>query len=260
MGMQRLKNKIVAITRSEYDSTEFSHIVRKEGGRPMALPTIEVVPKGQEAAKEFIEKLQTKKHEYCVFMSPQAVRVLFELIGEEALPLLKSTTVIALGPKTKQALEERGVKVGMVPEKFSSPGLIDLLSSIKPTGKKIIIPRSGAANESFANALNRFGMEVDEIFLYAIRTNAVTPLWHEFADLLSRKKVDALIFTSGSNVSSFFDMTDRVFEGELELDNLTKVVSIGPLTSKELGKRSIKFYEAQEHTILGTLKVVMKLM
>jgi uroporphyrinogen-III synthase len=253
--MPGLKDKVLAITRNERDAKEFLQLVREQGGRAIALPAIEIVPKGPEVAEQFIDKLRKKKHYYCAFMSQQAVNILFDLARDKIAPVLKSTTVIAVGPKTKQSLEEHGIKVGLVLEKFSSFGLIDLLSRIEPAGKKIIIPRSGAANNFATAALIRLGMDVDEILLYTVRTRAVEPIWKEFCDLLLQKRVDAIIFTSASNVNSFFEIMDRVSKDELQLDSITKVVSIGPFTSKVLRGRGVECFEAEEHTVRGALQI-----
>ncbi|HEU4446427.1 MAG TPA: uroporphyrinogen-III synthase [Nitrososphaeraceae archaeon] len=258
--MPGLKDKVLAITRSERDAKEFLQLVREQGGRAIALPAIEIVPKGPEVAEQFIDKLRKKKHYYCAFMSQQAVNILFDLAREKIAPVLKSTTVIAVGPKTKQSLEEHGIKVGLVLEKFSSFGLIDLLSRIEPAGKKIIIPRSGAANNFATDALIRLGMDVDEILLYTVRTRAVEPIWKEFYDLLLQKRVDAIIFTSASNVNSFFEIMDRVSKDELQLDSITKVVSIGPFTSKVLRGRGIECFEAEEHTVRGALQIAKQVL
>ncbi len=259
-AMPGLKNKVIAITRSGRDAAEFSELVSEEGGRPIALPTIEIVPEGPRAANEFLEKLQKKQHDYCAFMSPQAVHILFDLAGREATLALKSTTVIAVGPKTKESLQEHGVKVRLVPDKFSSAGLVDLLSSMEHAGKKIIIPRSGAANEFATKALTDLGMDVDEILLYTVRTGTVMPVWSEFSDMLLQKKVDAVIFTSASSVNSFFEIMGKLSEGHLQLDTLAKVVSIGPLTSKELKSRKIRYFESQEHTVKGSLELAKKIL
>jgi uroporphyrinogen-III synthase len=258
--MPGLKDKVLAITRSERDAKEFLQLVREQGGRAIALPAIEIVPKGPEVAEQFIDKLRKKKHYYCAFMSQQAVNILFDLARDKIAPVLKSTTVIAVGPKTKQSLEEHGIKVGLVLEKFSSFGLIDLLSRIEPAGKKIIIPRSGAANNFATAALIRLGMDVDEILLYTVRTRAVEPIWKEFCDLLLQKRVDAIIFTSASNVNSFFEIMDRVSKDELQLDSITKVVSIGPFTSKVLRDRGIECFEAEEHTVRGALQIAKQVL
>ena len=258
--MPGLKDKVLAITRNERDAKEFLQLVREQGGRAIALPATEIVPKGPEVAEQFIDKLRKKKHYYCAFMSQQAVNILFDLARDKIAPVLKSTTVIAVGPKTKQSLEEHGIKVGLVLEKFSSFGLIDLLSRIEPAVKKIIIPRSGAANKFATDALIRLGMDVDEILLYTVRTRAVEPIWKEFCDLLLQKRVDAIIFTSASNVNSFFEIMDRVSKDELQLDSITKVVSIGPFTSKVLRGRGIECFEAEEHTVRGALQIAKQVL
>jgi uroporphyrinogen-III synthase len=258
--MPGLENKILAITRSERDAAEFIRLVSERGGRAIALPTIEIVPKGLEAANEFIFLLEKKKHDYCAFMSPQAVNILFDLAGREALLALRSTAVIAVGPKTKDALVERGVNVRLVPDRFSSEGLVDLLAATGPKGKKIIIPRSGAANELATQALTELGMQVDKVLLYTVRTSAPTLAWSEFSELLLQKKIDAVVFTSASNVSSFFELLGRMMSpGSPELDSLTKVVSIGPFTTIELKKREIECHEAHEHTIRGTFELAKKI-
>ena len=116
--MPGLENKILAITRSEHDAKEFLQLVRGQGGKAIALPAIEIVPQGPEVAEEFLDKLRKKKHYYCAFMSQQAVHVLFDLAHDKIAPVLKSTTVIAVGPKTKQSLEEHGIDVRLVPRKI----------------------------------------------------------------------------------------------------------------------------------------------
>jgi len=257
--MPDLADKIFAITRNEQNAKEFLQLVSEQGGRAIALPTIEFVPGGPEVAKEFLNKLQKIKHDYCAFMSAQAVNILFDLAGREAALALKSTVVIAVGPKTKQALLEQGASVRLVPEEFSSEGLVDLLAGIQPKGKKIIIPRSGAANEFATKALEGLGMQVDEIPLYSVRTCAPTLIWSEFSDLLRQKKVDAVIFTSSSSVSSFFEILGKMTQESLQIDLLTRVVSIGPFTTRELKKRDIECFEANEHTVKGAFELARKI-
>jgi uroporphyrinogen-III synthase len=262
--MPKLKNKILAITRSEQDAKEFVQLVREQGGRAIALPVIEIVPRGPEVVEEFLDKLRKKRHFYCAFMSQQAVNILFDLAQDKITPLLKYTTVIAVGPKTRQSLEERGIKVGLVLEKkFSSIGLVDLMSGIEPSGKRIIIPRSAASSDFATKELIRLGMDVDEILLYSVRTRAIEPIWEEFCELLSKKRVDAIIFTSASNVSSFFEIMEKLSKDRLLLllDNVTKVVSIGPFTTKALRDRGIiRCFEAEEHTVRGALQVAEQIL
>jgi uroporphyrinogen-III synthase len=255
--MRSLVNKILAITRSEHDAEEFSRLVSDEGGRSIALPTIEVLPSGPEAAKEFLARLQMRKHDYCAFMSSQAVDVLFDLADrDEILSALDVTNVVAVGPKTRMSLEEHGVKVKLMPTKFSSGGLVELFSGLHPVGKKIIVPRSGAANEWVVNALSELGMTVDAVLLYTVRACSPSPIWHEFLPLLKQGRVDALVFTSASSVDGFFDIVGKISTDEVHLNRLTRVISIGPLTSSELRKKGMEFVEADVHTVKGTFELV----
>ncbi len=257
--MTGLKNKILAITRSEQDAEEFTRLVVEQGGRAIALPTIEVVPRGQGAAREFIELLTKEKHDYCAFMSVQAVNVLFSQLSRgEILHALDSTKVIAVGPKTRASLEKYGVKVSHVPAKFSSVGLAEMLAEMQPSGKRIIIPRSDAAGEYAVNALTTLGMDVREVLLYSVQTSPPSPVWQEFLLLLLGRKVSAIVFTSASSVRSFFEISDRL-KVVAQLDALAKVISIGPFTSRELKNRNVSYHETDEHTVEGAFELARRL-
>lgn len=257
--MRSLDGKILGITRNEQDSREFSRLVSLEGGHAISLPTIEIVSKGEHAAREFLDKLRGRRYDYCAFMSPQAVSIVFKMrSSKEIADALESTEVIAIGPKTRVDLEERGVKVKLVPESFSSEGIVSLLSGMLPKGKQIIVPRSSMANDYLRSSLEALGMHVDEILLYSVRPCRVSPIWHYFSLLLQQRQVNGMIFTSASAVEAFFDIMSKVLPG-VQLDELTKVISIGPYTSKQLENRKIKNYEARQHTVIGALELAREL-
>jgi uroporphyrinogen-III synthase len=254
-----LKNKTFAITRKDIDAQEFSQLVRSEGGNTISLQAIEVVPKDPKVAKEFISRIKENKHDYCIFMSSQAVEILFELSKrvnktEDVRSLLNSTTIIAVGPKTSSSLKREGINVAMVPETYSAHGIIELF--LKKDGverKKVIIPRSAASNEFVRNGLNALGMVVDELFLYDVLTANIDNIWNEFVILLKEKKIDVIVFTSASNVRSFFVVMSRLSSDIASLlAGVKAIISIGPLTTEELTKRNIPSLEAREHTIKGT--------
>jgi uroporphyrinogen-III synthase len=171
-----LNNKVLAITRKDTYAHEFSQLVSSEGGKTISLPAIDIVPKDPKVVEEFINTINKKKHDYCAFMSSQAVNVLFDLAmkinkTENVISALNSRTIIAVGPKTRLSLINHRIDVEMVPERYSSEGLIKLFSKMdRIKGKRIIIPRSGASKEFVRNSLSDLGMIVDELFLYTLRT------------------------------------------------------------------------------------------
>lgn len=256
--MNTLRNRTIAITRSRQDADEFSEMVNAEGGTAVALPTIQVVPKGPKAAADFLDKLK-RKFDYCAFMSSQAVDVLFSHAPrKETIAALNKLQVIAVGPKTRARLEAYSVKVGLVPDRFSSAGLVELLSGRRPEGESIVIPRSAAANDLVAKALIELGMKVEEVLLYTIKTSAPGEEWQAFVALLAKGKVDGIVFTSASSVRAFFEILGKISQNNRRLDRLTKVISIGPFTSRELEKRRIEYLEAEEHTVKGTFELARR--
>lgn len=254
-----LDGKILAITRNELEAREFSELVASEGGRTIALRTIEIMPKDPSVVDEFINTAYINQIDYFAFLSPQAVDVLFNHAdriykSRELVSVLNSGIVAAIGPKTKKRLVKYGIDVKMLPEAYSSVGLVELFSRMKLNGKKILIPRSEASDEFVQKALTALNMVVNIIFLYSIRTADFSPIWKDFALLLEQKRVDGIVFTSASNVRSFFEITQKMSHNISSLlNNVSAIIAIGPMTNEELKKRNVQSSESSEHTISGTV-------
>ena len=258
-----MKGKTIAITRSEEDSEEFIELVSHEDARPIPLPTIELVSKGDKIVDEFLESIQQYDPDYSVFMSSKAVKLLFDTAKKnskyEKLQLaVANTIVIAVGPKTKTALEAEGIKVSYIPKRFSSVGVGEVLTRLNAVGKKVLVPRSGASTTFIRNLLEKIGLDVKEIHLYDVRSFSDISQWKEFSDLFSQNKIDGIVFTSASSVRAFFDILEKNFDEKTLLNNLqkTKIVSIGPFTAEELNKFNVKNSVANVHTISGAFQTI----
>ncbi len=258
-----MKGKTIAITRSEEDSEEFIELVSHEDARPIPLPTIELVSKGDKIVDEFLESIQQYDPDYSVFMSSKAVKLLFDTAKKnskyEKLQLaVANTIVIAVGPKTKTALEAEGIKVSYIPKRFSSVGVGEVLTRLNAVGKKVLVPRSGASTPFLRNLLEKIGLDVKEIHLYDVRSFSDVSQWKEFSDLFSQNKIDGIVFTSASSVRAFFDILEKNFDEKTMLNNLqkTKIVSIGPFTAEELNKFNVKNSVANVHTISGAFQTI----
>ena len=66
-GNYMLDGKVIAITRAPDDAQEFISLVKKSNGTPVALPTIQLVSKGQKIVDEFLESLAQNNPDYSVF-------------------------------------------------------------------------------------------------------------------------------------------------------------------------------------------------
>ena len=260
-----IEGKNIAITRSKDDSQEFIDLITKEKGNPFPLPTIELVSKGEKIVDEFLTALREDNHDYSVFMSSKAVSLLFETakkVGkfEELQLAIANTIVLAVGPKTKDALEKENVKVAYMPQRYSSVGIGEIFTKLNAVGKKAIVPRSGASTPFLKELLEKIGLHVTELYLYDVCAFRDTSQWNEFRDMFSQDKVDGIIFTSASSVRAFFEIMSKDHDENRLVDMLhkTMVVSIGPFTADELKKFSVKNAVADVHTIPGSFDVLAK--
>ena len=69
-----LDGKTIAITRSPDDASEFISLAEQNKATPIALPTIELVSKGEKIVDEFLDSVKTYNPDYSVFMSSKAVK------------------------------------------------------------------------------------------------------------------------------------------------------------------------------------------
>ncbi|MBM3896595.1 MAG: uroporphyrinogen-III synthase [Thaumarchaeota archaeon] len=258
-----IEGKTIAITRSEEDAEEFVQLLSKEKARPITLPTIELVSKGEKIVHEFLDTIQNYDPDYSVFMSSKAVKLLFDeakkiSLYEKLQLAVANTIVIAVGPKTKTALEEEGIKVAYMPNRYSSVGVGEVISRLNAVGKKVIVPRSGASTPFLKNLLEKIGLEVKEIYLYDVCAFNDTTQWNEFRELFSKNSIDGIIFTSASSVQAFFEIMTKDYDQKTLLTNLKKlkVVSIGPFTAEELKKFQVENIVAPVHTVSGAFETI----
>jgi uroporphyrinogen-III synthase len=258
-----IQGKVIAITRSKEDSEEFTKLISNAKAKAISLPTIELVSKGDGMVDEFLDAVKIDDPDYSVFMSSKAVKLLFDTAKKiskyEKLQLaIANTTVIAVGPKTKSALESEGIRVSHVPDRFSSVGVGEVFTTLNAEGKKAIVPRSGASTPFLAQLLEKIGLEVKEVYLYDVKSSSALSYWTEFKELFSQNKVDGIIFTSASSVRAFFDIMladsdEKTLKQHLEK---TSVIAIGPFTADELKKFEVKPIIADVHTVYGAVESI----
>lgn len=258
-----MQGKVIAITRSKEDSEEFTRLISEENGHAISLPTIELVSKGEGMVDEFLDALQKDDPDFSVFMSSKAVKLLFDTARKiskyDNLRLaVANTVVIAVGPKTKNALESEGIRVAHIPTRFSSVGVGEVFTRLNAEGKKVIVPRSGASTPFLAQLLEKIGLKVREVYLYNVKSHSDLSKWAEFKELFLKNNMDGIIFTSASSVRAFFEIMLADFDDSTLKKNLEKttVVAIGPFTADELKKFDVQPIVAEVHTVPGAIETI----
>jgi len=246
---QTLKGKTVALTRPCGQAEEAADAVRKRGGEPYFIPAIEVKSPGNLAPiRKFVEELAAGRIDYVIFMSVNGVKYLLEAAENLQQPDqlregLEKAKVVAVGPRTAQELQMNQIRVDMVPAKYTSEGVLELLQRQNLSGKSIRIPRTSAASPALMEKLAEMGGVVEEIYVYESALPVDSGLMQRFLRDLAAGRIDAVVFGSSLCASNLFRMVNAQTSAEKLCDLLNEkvtVVAIGPVTAETLGKLGVK--------------------
>lgn len=261
-----LDGKTIVLTRQENESSEFISYLKSKNAIPFALPTIKIIKKNK-ISETLINSIIDYDPDFSVFMSVKAVKLLFS----EAVSISKyhqlqlaiaNTIVVAVGPKTKNALEHENIKVSYMPKRYSSVGIGEIFTKINAYNKKVIIPRSSASTPFLSSLLTKIGLHVQENYIYDTISFHDRKPWINFYKLFMNDKIDGIIFTSSSSVKSFFEIILSYCTHDIVVNKLhrIKIVAIGPTTSYELIKFNIKNITSKYYTIDGAIETMFNIL
>ena len=116
--------------------------------------------------------------------------------------------IAAIGPATKSAIEQHGLKVNVVPKEYVAESVVASLRQ-KVKGKRVLLARAKVARDVIPRELNQMGARVDVVEAY----ETVVPQSSRKrlrAALASTKKRPGLItFTSSSTVKNFVELIGK---------------------------------------------------
>jgi uroporphyrinogen-III synthase len=112
---------------------------------------------------------------------------------------IEQTVICAIGPKTAQALENNGIKVDLIPEQFSSSGLVETLAPLV-YGRKVEVVRSSKGSRVLPKGLNQAGGFVHQTIVYEIKC----PKAGKGQAKRILEEGDIFLFTSSQIVKNFF--------------------------------------------------------
>ena len=193
-----------------------------------------------------------------VFMSSTGVKVFFDnLASDESLyEPLRAANFLAVGPRTRDALARSGVKIVSVPDSYSSAGVDEFFSGMKPKNLRIVLIRSSSANDYLAKALEKQGAVVTTINTYECTVPTDLETTFNFLEGLSEGRFYAILFTSAISASNLFEIAKRKMNEAKLIDLLksARIGTIGPATADELRKRGIESIVPEEYLIEAALK------
>ena len=220
----------VLITRAGDQAIALTAALSEIGVDPVVVPTIEIVPPAS-----FVELDQAiadlDQVDYLILTSVNAVNAFFDrLVAKGHSPqALSAMQTVAVGPKSAEALAERGVTADLIPQDYRAEGVVALLKD-RVSGKRLLYPKAALARDLIPAELTAAGAEVIAPIAYASAppVEAAEKLQKSLADGL-----DLLTFTASSTVQNFVALLDTE---SLILAKQIPVASIGPLTSETAKK------------------------
>ncbi|MDW7651657.1 MAG: uroporphyrinogen-III C-methyltransferase [Bacillota bacterium] len=250
--------KRVVVTRSREQASDLSRRIEEMGGEAWEFPAIEIAdPDDFGPMDEAIAKLDTYK--WLIFTSVNGVDYFFKRLRLQGGDIrdLKGARICAIGPKTKERLEELCLHVEFVPSEYRAEAVLEVLKGKLLPGDTVLMPRADIARAILPDTLqNEMGAKVDNVVAYqTVRGDADASLLKE---LLEEGMIHYVTFTSSSTVKNFVDILDA--DNLHELLKGVKLVSIGPITSQSARDLGLTIdIEADEYTIDGLVEALAKI-
>jgi uroporphyrinogen-III synthase len=230
----------VAVTRPARFLPDAVEYLRSKGLEAVPVPMMEMVPRNDGGIDAFLERLSAGQVDVIVLTSQNGFKFLLDRLGDTGhfLGLLNGVEVLAIGPKTKKALEEHGIWAKSMPSTYSSEGIVKEFSFPR---KHVEVLRSDHGNPVLIKGLEAGGALVSETILYDI-----VPLNGKEQEAFVREaltgSIDAFTFTSTMTAKSLLMKADAmgVLEELKRAINSKKVAVIGTPTAEFLKENGIR--------------------
>lgn len=243
--------KRILITRPRAQADAFANALKNAGFEPIYLPVIEIQPiEDNPGLDEALQHLGN--YEWVIFTSVNGVEVVFDRLADGRMP--SGPRFAAIGPKTAEALLERGVKADFIPPEYIAEAILPGLGDLE--GKWVLLPRAEIARQVLPEEIAASGGIAHEIAVYS--TLPVEPDPQGMQAL--RSGVDVITLTSPSTVKNFVALSRRNGLDPLRLPGKPVYACIGPVTEAAAREEGLtELLVAKEYTTKGLVEMIASL-
>ncbi|MBW2067386.1 MAG: uroporphyrinogen-III C-methyltransferase [Deltaproteobacteria bacterium] len=252
-----LFGKRIVITRARAQASHLKQKLEELGANCIEFPSIEIVPPPSwDACDQAIQDISN--YSWVIFTSVNGVQQFFKRLWDlgKDLRVLMGCRIGAIGPATATAIENRGIRVDVVPQSYRAEDLAASFSKEMVYGKNVLIPRALKARDILPESLRKMGANVTVAPVYATVPARVSEEDRNIMTELLKEGVHCITFTSSSTVRNFCHImkTDR----PADLLNKTIVACIGPVTAETARNFGINVHiVAKEYTINGLVQAIL---
>lgn len=250
-----LFGKRVIVTRSREQASVLSSAIEGLGGEAWEFPTIQIAPPEDMSP---LDKAiaDVRSYRWVIFTSVNGVKMFFERMQARKKDIrdLCDVRLCAIGPRTKEELEQRSLTVDYVPGEYRAEEIIEGLRGKVLPGDRVLLPRADIARKLLPQALKEMGAQVEDVVAYRTIIGAGDAT--AIRQGLANGEVSMVTFTSSSTVQNFVKLVGK--DGLQQLMEKVAVASIGPITSRTAKELGLKVdVEAKEYTIEGLVKAML---
>jgi uroporphyrinogen-III synthase len=219
----------------------------------ICFPTIEIKPVPDPTLLDrALSRLDC--YDWLVLTSANAVEAVWgRLIALGITQLPSRLCVAAIGPKTADALKQRGIVPDFVPNEHVAEALLPGLGDLQ--GRWVLLPRADLAREALPEAISKAGGVAHVVVAYH-----TLPAKPERDGLQALEEgVDVITFTSSSTARNFVDLIRASGLDPLRLPGEPLIACIGPVTATTARQLGMKVsLVARDYTVQGLVNALLR--
>jgi uroporphyrinogen-III synthase len=265
-----LKGVRVLVGRARHQAGALSAELRKYGAEVLEIPFIEIrKPRSFSPLDSALKNLDT--YDWLILTSVNGVDAMWARIERlmrrstrtessdtSSGALALGLRVAAIGPATKKAIEERGVKVDVMPREYVAESVVRSLKR-KVISKRVLLVRAKVARDVIPRELRKAGAHVEVVEAYETVIPESSRRRLQAALRNPNRRPSVVTFTSSSTVKNFVELLGSRSQSRL-LDGV-QMASIGPVTSATLRELGLPVdIAAREFTIRGLVAAILQAM
>lgn len=163
-------------------------------------------------------------------------------LAERFIQRLGEVRKITRGPKPGAALRKIGLKADVVAVEPTTEGVIKTLQAENLGGRQIAVQLYGTEpNALLMDFLSQAGARVTTVSPYVYADHVEDAQVEQLIDALIKRQVDAIAFTSATQVRRLFQIARSGAGEDALLASLAaiKVAAVGPVVADELNQRGV---------------------
>jgi len=252
----------VLVTRARAQAGGLADMIDRLGGEPVEYPVIETrEPEGAAAEASIRAALEAaESYDWLILTSVNGVEYFFRWLRRLGVDIRRfhRARIAVVGPKTAEAAARYGLQAEQLPGEYRAEALAEALLPLMAEGQRALLPRGDLAGGVLPARLAERGVEAVEIDVY--ETALAEPQDDELPELLRRREIQVITFTSSSTVANLLEVLRRSGEGDpagLLRESGADIACIGPVTARTAREAGLDVtVEPPEATIDALLEAV----